>query len=101
MPARMKRLVDLPQPEGPRSATNSPSSIVRFRSGMTSTSPNRLMTVAEIDFRHLHQVALRSRRTAGGEPDSNLRSRSRVSTLGALVAERHCYAACLDPTVAA
>src|SRR6202043_3490540 len=69
MPARMKRLVDLPQPEGPRSATNSPSSIVRFRSGMTSTSPNRLTTWWNSTFaigvspshrdRHLHQVALR------------------------------------------
>src|SRR5215469_11507793 len=69
MPARMKRLVDLPQPEGPSSATNSPSSIVRFRSGMTSTSPNRLTTwrnstLATVSAlhaadRHLHQVALR------------------------------------------
>src|ERR1700757_4853502 len=68
MPASMKRLVDLPQPEGPSSATNSPSSIVRFMSRTASTSPNRLTTwrnstVAASSLhaadRHLHQISLR------------------------------------------
>src|SRR5262245_50597336 len=70
MPASMNRLVDLPHPDGPSSATNSPSSITRLRSGITSTSPKRLTTfsnsiraIAASAFhaadRHLHEVALR------------------------------------------
>src|SRR5262245_33339004 len=68
MPASRKRLVDLPQPDGPRSATNSPSSMARSMPGSTSTGPKRLVTLRNSTLaiasslhaadRHLHEVAL-------------------------------------------
>src|SRR5688572_2613253 len=64
----MKRLVDFPQPEGPSSATNSPSSMVRLMPGITSTSPKRFATLRNSTLaiasalhaadRHLHEIAL-------------------------------------------
>src|SRR6187551_2391884 len=71
MPASRNRLVDLPQPDGPSSATNSPSSMARSIPGITSTSPKRFAILRNstpaIDSafhaadRHLHQVALGKR----------------------------------------
>ena len=39
-PASIRRVVVLPQPEGPRSETNSPASIVRFRPWTAVKLPN-------------------------------------------------------------
>src|SRR6478609_8788461 len=38
-PDRMPRIVDLPQPDGPRIATNEPRSAVRLKSARTSIEP--------------------------------------------------------------
>src|SRR5918994_3116996 len=69
MPASMSRLVDLPQPDGPSRATNSPSSITRSIPGITTTSPklfwmlrNSMRAIGsalDAADRHLHQVFLR------------------------------------------
>ena len=42
-PAIIRSSVDLPQPEGPSSAQNSPASTARLRSRITSTAPKRLL----------------------------------------------------------
>src|SRR5258708_15717628 len=68
MPASRFKVVDLPQPEGPRMATNSPSAISRSRGSIAATSPQRLatplssiraicLTLDSADV-HLRQVAL-------------------------------------------
>src|SRR5919106_2429395 len=69
MPASSSRLVDLPQPDGPSRATNSPSSITRSMPGITTTSPKLFWTLrnsmraigSALDpaDRHLHQIFLR------------------------------------------
>src|SRR4029079_16099261 len=41
-PAIIRSSVDLPQPEGPSRAQNSPASTARLRSRITSTAPKRL-----------------------------------------------------------
>ena len=40
----MRRVVVLPQPDGPTRTTNSPSSMVRSSGGMTCKVPNDLVT---------------------------------------------------------
>ena len=45
-PAIMRKKVDLPDPEGPRNTTNSPSLIARERFSMTDTWPNFLDTLS-------------------------------------------------------
>src|SRR5437773_11665854 len=42
-PAIMRRMVDLPQPDGPRNTTNSWSATSRLKSGTTSTLPYDLL----------------------------------------------------------
>src|SRR5918996_4629151 len=69
MPASIRRLVDLPQPDGPSRATNSPSSITRSMPGITTTSPklfwmlrNSMRAIGsalDAADRHLQQVFLR------------------------------------------
>ena len=39
----MRSKVDLPQPDGPSSTVTCPSGMVRSMSGITSTSPKRLL----------------------------------------------------------
>src|SRR4029079_14375113 len=46
MPASMNSVVDLPQPDGPRIATNSPSAMRRSVGSTAMTGPNRLLTPA-------------------------------------------------------
>src|SRR6267143_2782343 len=48
-PARTPRSVDLPQPDGPMTATNSPSATEKLRSSSTDTSPWRVWNVLETD----------------------------------------------------
>ena len=43
-PAIMRSVVVLPQPEGPRSETNSPAAIARLRSSTAATLPKRQPT---------------------------------------------------------
>ena len=43
-PARMRSVVDLPQPDGPTSTVNSPSGSVRFSGGRTLVEPNAFST---------------------------------------------------------
>ena len=47
-PAIMRSSVDLPQPDGPTKTTNSPSSISRLMSWMTSTAPNDFFTLVSL-----------------------------------------------------
>ena len=48
----MNSVVDLPQPDGPSSATNSPSSIASVQSGDHLDIAEALDDVAELDPRH-------------------------------------------------
>src|SRR6185295_4166997 len=48
-PASTPRSVDLPQPDGPITATNSPSATSKLRSSSTCTGPPRVSKVFEID----------------------------------------------------
>ena len=43
-PAIMRRVVVLPQPDGPRNETNSPRSAARLKSATAATSPKRFWT---------------------------------------------------------
>src|SRR6478672_818936 len=47
-PAIIRRLVVLPQPEGPTRTMNSPSAMARFRSSTASTSPYFLVTWSKV-----------------------------------------------------
>src|SRR6266571_2673270 len=47
-PAIMRRIVDLPQPDGPRNTTNSWSATSRLKSGMTSTLPYDLLRFTQL-----------------------------------------------------
>ena len=42
-PPRMRSVVDLPQPEGPRKVMNSPARMRMSRSSMAVTAPKRLV----------------------------------------------------------
>src|SRR5690606_1632613 len=61
-PAMMLSMVDLPQPEGPTIATNSPSATSKLTSSTTARSPNPLlipsMTILLADIAPLHHVEL-------------------------------------------
>ena len=45
----MRSIVDLPQPEGPSRAQNSPLPTARSMSRIAATAPKRLLTAAQLD----------------------------------------------------
>ena len=60
-PAIMRSSVDLPQPDGPTSTTNSPSAMSISTPWMTSVAPKALRDVADCDRRHSFLPAARAR----------------------------------------
>src|SRR5690349_5746966 len=62
-PAIMRSKVDLPQPDGPTSTTNSPSTMSRSTPWITSTAPNVLRTPRMVTWAilapHTHAIDLK------------------------------------------
>src|SRR5271165_5887850 len=67
-PAIMRRRVDLPQPDGPTSTTNAPSSMPRLMSMRTLVSPELLLSASMCNLAMTGALLDR----AGGEPADQL-----------------------------